>query len=427
MSAENQMLQTTLQRATTAVVAFLVLSTLAFGVHAVEPIRVAAINGYSGPNGFVGDEQAKTLEAAFEAVNSRGGVLGGRKFEVVRFDNKGSPQESLIVLERAIAQDFHIVVSSISSVAHAINDAVSKHNARTPEKPVLFIDLSALDPALTESRCSFWHFRFEPHADTQLSVLTDYMVRQASVRNIYLLNQDYSYGQGVSKSSREMIAAKMPSANIVGDDLVPLGKVKDFAPYVAKIRAVHADTVLTGNWGQDLALYIKASNETRSEVMNYTLLGAFFGTSAAIGAAGADRVRSITSWHINAAGPAWQSVLLEQRRRHAALSNMAWLPSIRVAEMLAAAIAKAGSEDTVRIAYALEGLTYTGPSGPSWMRTEDHQIIAPIFVVRFAKAGAIGIRYDDENTGYGWRTEALVEAKDAVPPLACRMSRPPRR
>ena len=46
---------------------------------------------------------------------------------------------------------------------------------------------------------------------------------------------------------------------VIHDEIdLPLGKVKDFAPYVSKIRASGADTVLTGNWGNDLVLLIKA-------------------------------------------------------------------------------------------------------------------------------------------------------------------------
>jgi branched-chain amino acid transport system substrate-binding protein len=104
-------------------------------------------------------------------------------------------------------------------------------------RPVLFFDYNALDPALTESKCNFWHFRFEAHADMQVNVLTDYLARQTSVHKVYLINQDYAYGQAVRRAAKEMLAVKRPDIQIVGDDLVPLGKVKDFAPYVAKIRA----------------------------------------------------------------------------------------------------------------------------------------------------------------------------------------------
>ncbi len=57
---------------------------------------------------------------------------------------------------------------------------------------------------------------------------------------------------------------------MVGGDLHPLGNVKHFAPYVAKIKAANADTVITGNWGNDLSLLIRASHESGLGVDYYT-------------------------------------------------------------------------------------------------------------------------------------------------------------
>jgi len=97
----------------------------------------------------------------------------------------------------------------------------------------------------------------------------------------------------------------------------------------------------------------------------------------------------------------------------------------RVMEILAAATKKAGTTDPLKVAYAMEGITYSGPSGESWMRTEDHQLIAPIYVLGLAKTGTPGVKHDAEGTGLGWKVEALVEAKDTVPPIRCQMERPP--
>jgi branched-chain amino acid transport system substrate-binding protein len=256
--------------------------------------------------------------------------------------------------------------------------------------------------------------------------LTDYMARQPAIHKVYLINQDYAYGQVVSRVSREMLAAKRPDVQIVGDDLIPLGKVKDFAPYVAKIRASEADSILTGNWGNDLSLLIKASNEAGSKATYYTLLAALFGTPGAIGPAGADRVKAVFGWHINAADAASQRILLEYKAKYNAVSNMTYLPAHRLVELLAGAINKAGSTDPTKVAYALEGLKFAGPSGESWMRAEDHQVIAPVYLLSFAKAGTAGVQYDEEKTGYGWKTETVIAARDAMPQMKCQMERPPR-
>ena len=401
-----------------------ILALALSGASAADTIKVAFLGSLSGPFALQGEETLKNIEAAADMVNSRGGVLGGRKIEIVPFDNKGNAQETLIVLKQAIDQDMRYVISGVSNIAHAITDAVGKYNARNPDRAILFLDYGALDPALTESKCSFWHFRFEPHADVQVNVLTDYMARQPSIHKVYLINQDYAYGQAVSQASREMLGAKRPDIRIVGDDLIPLGKVKDFAPYVAKINTSEADSVLTGNWGNDLSLLIKASNEAGLKTTYYTLLAAFFGTPAAIGAAGADRVKTLYAWNINAADAARQKTLLQYKAKYNAVTNLTYLPAHRVLEMLASAMNKAGSTDPVKVAYALEGMKFAGPSGESWMRAEDHQMISPIYILSFAKSGQPGVENDEEKTGYGWKTDALIAAKDAVPRMKCQMERP---
>ena len=395
------------------------------GALAADTVKLAVLGPMSGPFALQGEERLKIFQASADIVNARGGVLGGRKIEIVAFDNKSNPQESLIVLKQAIDQDIRFVASSASNVAHAISDALVKHNSRNPDQRVLFFDFNALDPVLTEAKCNFWHFRFEVHSDTQVNALTDFMIRQPSVRKVYLINQDYAFGQAVSKAAKEMLAAKRPDIQVVGDDFVALGKVKDFAPYVAKIRAAGADSVLTGNWGNDLSLLVKAGNEAGLKTTFYAILAGYPGTWAGIGTAGADRVTSLDAWHINAADGAWQKTLLEYKARYHTVSNVAYLPAFRVVEMFASALDKAGSSDPVKVAYALEGLKYAGPSGPSWMRADDHQMIAPLYILSFVKAGGPGVRYDEEKTGYGWRTDAFIEARDMVPPVRCQMERPP--
>ena len=405
-------------------VALVMQSLFVLPAVAREPIRIAISVGLSGTNAIYGEGQLNAFNAAADIVNARGGVLCGRKIEIVPMDNKGNPQEALIQLKRATDDDIHFVASTVSSVVHALTDAIAKHNARNPAKTVLLLNFNSLDPALTEAKCNFWHFRFEPHTDMQLAALTKFMASQSALQKVYLLNQDYAFGQSASKGSREQLNLRRPDVSIVGDELIPLAKIKDFAPYVAKIRATGAESVLTGNWGTDLSLLLKASNEVGFKAHYYAMLAAGFGTPSAIGAAGADRVTTIYSWHLNATDPQWERTILEYQRKYQTNADLAYMPAFRTVEMLTSAITQAKTIDPIKVARALEGLHSVGPTGDAWMRAEDHQIIAPIFVMSFVKAGQPGAKHDVEGTGYGWKTEALIEAKDNVPQVRCQMERP---
>lgn len=217
-----------------------------------ETIRIAHIDPLSGPFGLAGESLAHHFDATAERINAAGGVLGGTRFEVVHFDNKASAQESTLLLKQVIDAGIRYVTQGGgSNVAHALVEAIAKHNSRNPETSILYLNYAAQDPLLTNDKCNFWHFRFDAHVDMKLDALTAHIARQGNIHKVYLINQDYAFGQAISRSAREMLGRKRPDIEIVGDDLHPLGKVKDFSPYVAKIKASAAQAVLTGNWGTD--------------------------------------------------------------------------------------------------------------------------------------------------------------------------------
>ena len=228
-------------------------------------VKIAFIDPLSGGGAATGILAQKTHQFYIDAINAAGG-LNGEKLELLPFDNKVNPQESLIQLKRALDEGARYVVQGNgSSVALAITDAVQKHNERNPGKEVVFLNYAAVDPALTNEKCNFWHFRFDADADMKMAAMTDVIARDTKIQRVYLINQDYSFGKAVAVAASKMLAEKRPDIKIVGDELHPLQKVNDFSPYVAKIKAAGADTVITGNWSNDMVLLIKAGKDCRPQ------------------------------------------------------------------------------------------------------------------------------------------------------------------
>ena len=239
---------------------------------AAEPVRVAVLEPLSGPFANVGESNQRAFQLAVDAVNARGGVLGGRKLEPAFFDHTVNPQEALLALRQVADRGIsYVVQGSGVNVTLALSDAIAKHNQRRPDQPMLFMIHSGPDPVLANAQCHFLQFRVMPDTDMLMEVMTSHIAARPEVKRVYLVNQDYAYGQALSHAAKLLLAARRPDILIVGDDLHPLGKVKDFAPYVAKIRAARADTVITGNWGNDLALLIRAGREGMIDVSYYTL------------------------------------------------------------------------------------------------------------------------------------------------------------
>ena len=398
---------------------------LAGGAVAADPIRIGFIDPLSGAFANVGESELRHFQFVADLINARGGAAGGRKLEIVPFDSKASPQEAVLALKQAIDQGIHYVLQgNSSSVAHALVDTLEKHNKRNPEQAVVFLNYAAVDPALTNEKCMFWHFRFDADADMKMSAITDVIAENKSITRIYLLNQDYSFGQAVARAGRAMINKKRPDIQIVGDDLHPLGKVKDFAPYVAKINAAGADAVITGNWGNDLALLVKASKEAGLKVEYYTYYGGVTGTPPAIGESGIGHVRAVSVWHSNVGTPQAAKMFAAYHERNKAMRDDYWFNPVTVLEMLAKAVEQAKSADPLPVAKALEGMKFEADTGEVTMRADNHQLLQPLFVATFAKVDGKSVKFDIDRTGLGFRTDRRVEAKDTAMPTICKMERP---
>ena len=368
----------------------------AAGATSGQTVKIAFIDPLSGPFANVGQNQLKSWQFVAERFSGAKNPAGV-KFEVTGFDNKGSPQESLNTLKAAVDQGFrYITQGNGSGAALALSDAVAKHNERNPGKEVVFLNYAAVDPALTNEKCDYWHFRLDADTTMKMEALTTFMKDQPKVKNVYLLNQNYSHGQQVAKYFKEGIARKRPDVKIVGEDLHPIGQVKDFAPYVAKIKQSGADTIVTGNWGADLTLFVKALNDAGLKLPMYTYYAGVTGTPTALAAGGEGEVYVIAYGHANHTGDLGAMGAEFKKKFNDDYYTFATLNGIN---LMGEAIAKAKSIDPVKVAAALEGLSVKSFAGEVQMRKSDHQLQQAMFVTKWQKADKQN-PYSVENTGY---------------------------
>ena len=313
----------------------------------VRMVRIDPLSGLLGPVGINQSKSYQFFAEKYSAINP-----AGVKFEVSFIDNKLSPTESLNALKSALDQGIrYIVQGNGSSVALALIDAINKHNERNPGKEVIYLNDSAVDPDLTNSKCSYWHFRFD--ADTSM-----------------------------------------------------------------KIEAM--TTFITGNWGSDLSLLVKAANEGGYNGKFYTYYTGVTGTPTALGTNGAGRVFQIAYSHYNMGGQmaAWSKEFNEK------YNDDHYTHSVnRIFEALGAAMAKAKSTDPVKVAAALEGLRFNSFNGEVEMRKVDHQLQQPLYMTVWQKADA-KFPYSPEKTGM-----TLVPVKEfpnyvSSTPTSCQMKRP---
>ena len=400
-----------------------------FAVAQPVPIKVALIESLSGPFANTGEAVFRNLVWATERVNSRGGVRlagGARPLLIERYDSKGQNEEALSALRAAIDGGVTVIAQGNSSATAAVLiDAINKHNEREPGKRVLFLNYSAVDPALTNEKCSYWHFRFDAHADMRMTALMDVFKDDKSVKSIYLIGQDYSFGQSVLKEAKRQITAQRPDVQIVGDELHPLGRVKDFIPYAAKIKASGAQAVLTGNWGNDLTLLIKAAKDVGFEGKFYTFYGNALGAPAAIGDAGVGKVIAVAEWFPNATGTPSETFYQSFRQRFPApKDDYVHMRMQMVIEALAQSIEKAGAIEAGAVAAQMEKVVVTMAGQTGAMRAADHQFQQPLLVAQMGKLGDAGVKFDVEGSGYGFRVIKAIASDKAAMATTCKMVRP---
>ncbi|MGJ7528642.1 branched-chain amino acid ABC transporter substrate-binding protein [Variovorax sp. GB1P17] len=393
------------------------------------PIRLALIESMSGPFANTGEAVFRNLLWAVERVNARGGVKlpgGARPLQLDRYDSKGQNEEALSALRAAMDDGARIVLQGNSSAtASALVDAIDKNNERDPARRVIFLNYAAVDPALTNERCSFWHFRFDAHADMRVAALMSAVKDDTALKRVYLIGQDYSFGQAVLRESRRQLGVQRPDVEIVGDELHPMGKVKDFAPYATKIIASGAQAVITGNWGNDLTLLVKAAREAGFNGSFYTFYGNALGAPAAIGDAGIGRVVAVADWLPNVQTSQSETFYRAFRTRFPKpADDYVHMRLQLLIEALVQAVERAGSVDAVAVARALEQADVSLYGQRGRMRATDHQFQQQLVVGVMDRQGKPGVQFDVEGSGYGFRVIKTIAPERAELPTSCKMKRP---
>jgi len=409
--------------------AALFFPALAFAQPVAAPVKVAMIEGLSGGNANGGEAVFRNLIWAIERVNERGGVKlpgGARRLALSRYDSKGQTEEALSLLRGAIDDGAQFIVQGNSSaVTAALVDAINKHNERDPARRVLLLNYSGVDPILTNEKCSFWHFRFDAHADMRMGALMSVLKADAGVKSVYLIGQDYSFGQAVLREAKRQLAVQRPDVQVVGDELHALQRIKDFAPYAAKIKASGADAVITGNFSNDLTLLVKAAKEAGFDGKFYTFYGNALGAPAAIGDAGIGKVVAVADWLPNVPTRESEAFYQSFRARYPKpADDYVHLRMQLLVEALAQAIERAAGTEPLAVALQLERASVTLAGQGGTMRAADHQFQQPLAVGVMDRQGSPGVKFDVEGSGYGFRVVRGLTAAQAEMPHTCKMARP---
>jgi branched-chain amino acid transport system substrate-binding protein len=387
-------------------------------------MRIAYVDPLSGAFAEVGQSALKHFQAMASEINAKGG-MNGKRVEVVPFDSGSSEQGSLVQLNRALGEGIRVIAQG-SSASGALIEALDRYNARHRGQEALYLNYAAADPALANDRCSFWRFRFDASSRMKMDMLTTWIAKDRSIRNLYLIDADDDTGRLASKEARSFLALKRPDARIVGDELHPPGQLKDFAPYVARIKASDADAVVTADRGRDMALLTKAAGEARLAARFYTFYAGGPGALRGVGDFAVGRLKQVSEWHENVLPSGIEGLSQEFRKKTGVEFHYLRIRTLML--MLAEAAKKARSNEPKALARALEGMRYDTATGEVQMRSTDHQLLQPLYLSTLYRQASRGgpkqVKYDIDGTGLGFKTDAKIAAEASAQVTSCVMARP---
>ncbi len=382
-------------------------------------VKLAIIEPLSGPNALAGQMLLEHLKYVVSLINERNKKI---TYEVVEFDNKGSPQDALIALNNVIDMGIKFIIQgSGSHIGLALSDAIEKYNQRNPGIELIYLNSGAISDSLTNENCHFWHFRFDSSVSIKVNSLTSALSNDPKLNKLYLINPDYSYGHDVNKIAKKNVQSFEHEMTIVGEEFIPLFKVKDFSPYVSKIIESKANIILSGNFGPDLTLFVKALGEAGYKGKIYTLYSHLTGTPKAIGKYGENMLVGTSPFQPNLKNYPLNDFYLSYKEKYQ--NDWVFQPIKYLVEMLDISIMKSDSLNSEEIARNLENINYDGGLGEVKMRKADHQLLMPIFISEFVKTGK-DVSYDADETGYGWKEIYSLTFDKLNPKHKCEMNRP---
>ena len=403
-----------------ALPASLLLTAAAYGA----PVKIGMVETLSGPQASAGQAYRAGVRYAVDRFNATGG-WNGEPVQLVEYDNQGGPAGASEKLKAAIADGVQIVVQgSSSAIGGQITEDVRKHNLRNPGKEVVYINVGAEALELTGDKCNFYHFRFAGNAQIRAKALVQAMKEAHALgTKVYAINQNYSWGQDMEQAIVDNAGAG--GYTVVEKTLHDVNKIQDFAPYVSKISASGAETVMTGNWSNDLLLMMKAAKASGLKARFGTV---YLDQPGNVSNAGELAIGNYVAHAFNAeaAGEAGERFVADYTAKIGHAPVFVEPQTVFGLEMVTDALKRTkpvnGALDVNVFAKALESGKLKTPMGEMTMRAADHQVQMPLVVSVVSKDA----KYKADGTDMGFKPVKVFSAEAVSVPAqaSCKMQRP---
>ncbi|MDR3518018.1 MAG: ABC transporter substrate-binding protein [Azospirillaceae bacterium] len=374
-------------------VALVGLGTAPSPAMADEAVKIGEINSYTGLPAFTLPYR-NGWQMAVEEINEAGGVLGGRPIEVVSRDDDGKPEDAVRAATELLDNEKVVALAGtyFSHIGLAVADFALHHK-------ILFIASEPLTDALTWDKGNRYTFRLRPNTYTQAAMLVEEAAKLPA-RRWATVAPNYEYGESAVASFKQLLKAKRPDVEFVAEQWPVQGRI-DAGPVVQALAAAKPDAIFNVTFGADLAKFVREGSirglfDDRSVVSLLTAEPEYLDPLKAEAPEG--WIVTGYPWD-QIQTPAHQTFLDAYRKKFGEAPRLGSVVGYTTFKAIAAAINKAGSTDSDKLAEAMRGLSVASPFGDITFRPGDHQSTMGAFVGRLAVKDGHGVmvdwRYDD--------------------------------
>jgi branched-chain amino acid transport system substrate-binding protein len=352
-----------------AVVAIAAMASLAItsAPSSAQDVRIGELNSYSRMAAFAVPYR-NGMQLAQDEINAKGGVMGGKKMDIVFRDDGGTPGDAVRVAEELLTREnvSFLAGTFLSNVGLAVADFAN-------QKKVLFLATEPLTDAITMASGNKYTYRVRPSTYMQTKMLVD-AVKAKGVKKWAIVAPNYEYGQSAANNFKKLIKIATPDAEIVGEQFPALGKI-DAGATVAALENMKPDGIFNVTFGADLTVFVREGN-TRGLFEKRTVVSLLTGEPEYMIPLGEETPEGwITT------GYPWEQVSTPEHKAFVAAYQAKFNDTPRLGSLLGYVVGymmkdmldKAGSTDTEKMLAALNELKSNTIAGPVTMRALDHQ------------------------------------------------------
>jgi branched-chain amino acid transport system substrate-binding protein len=354
---------------------------------AQNEIKIGEINSYSGLPGFT-EPYRKGWQLAVEEINAAGGALG-RKIVVVSKDDGGKPADAVTAANELVSSEKVDLLAGtfFSHIGLAVADFAK-------QKKVFFLAAEPLTDAVTWANGNRYTFRLRPSNYMQAAMLAEEAAKLPAKRWATIA-PNYEYGQSAVAVFKQLLSAKRPDIEWVGEQWPPQGKI-EAGPIVQAIAATKPEAILNVTFGPDLVKLVREGN-TRGLFKDRSVVSFLTGEPEYL-----DPLKEETPEGWIVTGYPWYAIKTPEhdaflKAYQAKFNDYPRLGSVvgyMTLKAAAAIVAKAGSTDTDKLIGAAEGLDIRSPFGPITFRKIDHQSTLGAYVGKTAVKDGKGVMVD---------------------------------